>query len=55
MFGKRLTFNREAHETDAGQGQAIATGLYIWAVQEKGTGKRQTGKVLILQSIREGF
>jgi hypothetical protein len=37
------------------QGQAIATGLYMWAVEDKQSGKRQTGKVLILKSDRESF
>ena len=36
-------------------GQAVATGLFIWAVQDKQSGKRQTGKVLILKSDRESF
>ncbi len=37
------------------QGQAIASGLYIWAVKDKDNGKRQTGKILILKSDRESF
>jgi hypothetical protein len=37
------------------QGQAIATGLYIWAVEDQQSGKRQTGKVLIMKSDRESF
>lgn len=37
------------------QGQAIASGLYMWAVEDKQTGKRQTGKFLILKSDRETF
>ena len=36
-------------------GQAVATGLYIWAVEDKQSGKRQTGKVLIMKSDRESF
>ncbi len=36
-------------------GQAIASGLYIWAVQDKRTGARQSGKVLIVKSDRESF
>jgi hypothetical protein len=36
-------------------GQALATGLYIWAVEDKQSGKRQTGKVLIMKSDRESF
>ena len=37
------------------QGQAVATGLYIWAVQDHSTGKRETGKMLIVKSDRESF
>ena len=37
------------------QGQAVATGLYMWAVQDKRSGKRQTGKFLVLKSDRESF
>lgn len=37
------------------QGQAVATGLYIWVVEDKSNGKRQTGKFLIVKSDREGF
>lgn len=37
------------------QGQAVATGLYIWAVKDKKTGARQNGKVLIVKSDRENF
>jgi len=37
------------------QGQAVATGLYIWSVQDKSGGKRQTGKILIVKSDRESF
>ena len=36
-------------------GQAAATGLYIWAVEDKSTHKRQTGKFLIVKSDRENF
>ena len=35
--------------------QAAATGLYMWAVEDKKTGKRQTGKFLIVKSDRENF
>jgi hypothetical protein len=37
------------------QGQAIASGLYIWAVKDKDTGARQNGKVLIVKSDRENY
>lgn len=37
------------------RGQAAATGLYIWAVEDKQNGKRQTGKFLIVKSDRESF
>ena len=37
------------------QGQAAATGLYMWAVEDKRGGKRQTGKFLIVKSDRESF
>ena len=36
-------------------GQAAATGLYMWAVEDKRGGKRQTGKFLIMKSDRENF
>lgn len=37
------------------RGQAAATGLYMWSVEDKGNGKTQVGKVLIVKSDREGF
>lgn len=37
------------------QGQAAATGLYMWAVEDRTSGKRETGKFLIVKSDREGF
>ena len=37
------------------QGQAVASGLYLWAVEDKRDGKRQTGKFLIVKSAREDF
>jgi hypothetical protein len=36
-------------------GQAAATGLYIWSVEDRNGGKRQTGKLLIVKSDRESF
>lgn len=36
------------------EGQAAATGLYMWAVEDRETGKRQVGKFLIVKSDREG-
>lgn len=35
-------------------GQAAATGLYMWAVEDKQSGKRSVGKFLIVKSDREG-
>jgi len=37
------------------RGQAAATGLYMWSVEDKTGGKTQLGKVLIVKSDREGF
>ena len=37
------------------RGQAAATGLYLWSVEDRGTGKRQVGKILIVKSDREGL
>jgi hypothetical protein len=37
------------------EGQAAATGLYLWAVEDRKTGKRQTGKFLLVKSDREDF
>ena len=37
------------------EGQACATGLYLWAVEDKHSGKRQTGKFLLVKSDRENF
>ncbi len=37
------------------QSQAAATGLYMWAIEDKRTKKRQTGKFLIVKSDRENF
>jgi hypothetical protein len=37
------------------QGQAAATGLYLWAVEDRHGGKRQSGKFLIVKSDRESF
>ena len=37
------------------QGQAAATGLYMWSVEDKRTSKRQLGKFLIVKSDRETF
>ncbi len=36
------------------EGQAAATGLYMWAVEDAETGKRQVGKFLLVKSDREG-
>ncbi len=37
------------------QGQAAATGIYLYAVEDKGGGKRGVGKFLIVKSDREEF
>ena len=37
------------------RGQAAATGLYLWSVEDRASGKRQVGKVLIVKSDREGL
>ena len=35
------------------RGEAAATGLYMFSVEEKATGKRELGKFLIVKSDRE--
>jgi hypothetical protein len=37
------------------RGQAAATGLYMWSVENHATGKTQVGKVLLVKSDREGL
>jgi len=37
------------------RGQAAATGLYLWAVEDQENGERQTGKFLVVKSDREGL
>jgi len=37
------------------EGQAIATGIYLFAVRDLDNGKVQRGKFLVLKSDREGF
>jgi hypothetical protein len=37
------------------RGQAAATGLYLWSVQDRATGKTERGKFLIVKSDREGL
>jgi hypothetical protein len=37
------------------RGQAAATGLYMWSVEDKASGKSQVGKVLLVKSDREGL
>ena len=37
------------------QGQAAATGLYLWSVTDDATGKRSVGKFLIVKSDRASF
>jgi hypothetical protein len=36
------------------EGQAVATGLYLFTVEDRGSGKRHVGKFLIVKSDREG-
>jgi hypothetical protein len=37
------------------EGQAAASGLYLWAVEDRATGAVERGKFLIVKSDREGF
>jgi hypothetical protein len=37
------------------EGQAAATGLYMYSVEDRTGGKRQLGKFLIVKSDREDF
>ena len=37
------------------EGQAVATGLYMYSVEDKASGTRQLGKFLIVKSDREDF
>ena len=37
------------------QGQAAASGLYLFAVQDEASGEVQRGKFLVVKSDREGF
>lgn len=37
------------------QGQAAATGLYMYAVEDRDSGERTLGKFLVVKSDREGF
>ena len=37
------------------QGQAAASGLYLWAVKDLDTGEVERGKFLVVKSDREGF
>ena len=37
------------------QGQAAASGLYLWAVKDLDTGEIERGKFLVIKSDREGF
>ena len=37
------------------QGQAIASGLYLWAVEDLDGGRVERGKFLVVKSDREGF
>jgi hypothetical protein len=37
------------------RGQAVATGLYMWSVEDHATGKTHVGKVLLVKSDREGL
>ena len=42
-------------EQQAREGQAIATGLYLFAVEDRETGEVERGKFLVIKSDREGF
>jgi len=35
------------------RGQAIATGLYVWSVEDRDSGRVQRGKLLVVKSDRE--
>ena len=37
------------------QGQAVASGLYLYAIEDPNGGGTQRGKFLIVKSDREGF
>ncbi len=37
------------------EGQAAASGLYLWAVEDRASGKVERGKFLLVKSDREGF
>jgi hypothetical protein len=37
------------------EGQAVASGLYIYSVEDRSTGKRTAGKFLVVKSDREEF
>jgi len=37
------------------RGQAAASGLYLWSVEDGGGGRKQVGKILIVKSDREGL
>ena len=37
------------------RGQAAASGLYLWSVEDRATSKRELGKILIVKSDREGL
>jgi hypothetical protein len=37
------------------EGQAVASGLYLWSVENRDTGKAERGKFLIVKSDLEGF
>jgi hypothetical protein len=36
------------------RGQAAASGLYLWVVEDLGTGAIERGRVLLIKSDREG-
>jgi len=35
------------------RGQAIASGLYVWSVEDRDSGRVQRGKLLVVKSDRE--
>ena len=53
--GIQLSGRSYAWNMITSQGQAAATGLYLYSVEDRATGKRQVGKFLIVKSDREGF
>jgi hypothetical protein len=51
----RLSGTVYAWDLITSQGQAVASGLYLFAVRDRATGETQRGKFLVVKSDREGF